>query len=301
MSNELLFEIGTEEIPAGFLSKAVVDMDDIIRKMLTEKRIAFDGVRCLATPRRLTLTIADIAPKQEDQTIEKLGPAKKAAFDDNGQPTKAAIGFAKGQGLDVSQLETIMTEKGEYIGARKTVTGQPTIELLPEILKNFMLSIPFRKSMRWAAYDLRFARPIHWLLALYSGQVVPLKIEDIESSNTSCGHRFMSPDAFAVTGIEDYLSKARERFVMVDPAERKKMILEDAEKAAAEVGGKLYFTDDLLDTISFIVEYPVVIRGHFDEEYLRIPKEVLTTTMISHQKYFPLLTTKANCFLSSSR
>jgi len=289
MSNELLFEIGTEEIPAGFLSKAVVNMEEIIRKTLTEKRIAFDGIKCLATPRRLVLYIADLSAKQEDQTVEKLGPAKKAAFDENGQPTKAAIGFARGQGVEVSQLETITTEKGEYLGARKTIAGQNTKELLPDILKDFMLAIPFRKSMRWADYTLRFARPIHWILALYGGDVIPLKIEDIESGNTSCGHRFMSPAPFAVTGFEDYLNKARENFVIADPAERRKLILEEAEKSAAEVGGKLFYTDDLLETVSFIVEYPVIVRGGFEEEYLKIPKDVLTTTMISHQKYFPVV------------
>ena len=289
MSKELLFEIGTEEIPAGFLSKAVVDMEEIIRKSLTDKRIAFDGIKCLATPRRLVLTIKDLAPKQEDQTVEKLGPAKKAAFDENGQPTKAAIGFARGQGLDVSHLETITTEKGEYLGARKTIAGQPTKDLLPDILKEFMLAIPFRKSMRWADYTLRFARPIHWILALYGGEVVPMKIEDIESGNTSCGHRFMSPASFAVTSFEDYLNKARENFVIADPAERKKLILEEAQKAVAEVGGKLFYTDDLLETVSFIVEYPVIVRGGYEEEFLKIPKDVLTTTMISHQKYFPVV------------
>ena len=173
MSNELLFEIGTEEIPAGFLSKAVVDMEEIIRKSLTEKRIDFNDIRCLATPRRLVLHIADLAAKQDDQTIEKLGPAKKAAFDENGQPTKAALGFARGQGMEVSQLETITTEKGEYLGARKTIPGQQTSDLLPGILKEFMLSIPFRKSMRWGSYDLRFARPVHWILAIYNGSVIP--------------------------------------------------------------------------------------------------------------------------------
>ncbi|HBJ74537.1 MAG TPA: glycine--tRNA ligase subunit beta [Syntrophaceae bacterium] len=289
MSNELLFEIGTEEIPAGFLSKAVVDMEDIIRKTLTEKRIAFEQIRCLATPRRLVLSIADVAPKQDDQTVEKLGPAKKAAFDENGQPTKAALGFARGQGVDVSQLETIVTDKGEYLGARKTIAGQPTADLLPDILKNFLLSIPFRKSMRWAAYDLRFARPVHWLLALYDGKTIPLTIEDIESGNTSRGHRFMSPASFAVSGLEDYLKKTKEHFVVADPAERKKLILEEAQKAASEVGGKLFYTDDLLETITFIVEYPVIVHGSFHEDYLKIPKEVLTTTMISHQKYFPVV------------
>ena len=208
MSKELLFEIGTEEIPAGFLSKAMTDMEEIIRKSLTEKRIAFDGVKCMATPRRLVLYVASVGEKQEDQTIEKMGPAKKAAFDENGNPTKAALGFAKGQEMEISELGTIVTEKGEYLGARKTITGQPTAVLLPEILTNFLLTIPFRKSMRWSSYDLRFARPIHWLLALYGGSVIPLKIEDIESGNTSCGHRFMSPAFFAVSNFEDYLKTA---------------------------------------------------------------------------------------------
>jgi glycyl-tRNA synthetase beta chain len=289
MSNELLFEIGTEEIPAGFLSKAVGDMEDIINKSLTEKRIPFTGIKCMATPRRLVLCIAEIAPKQEDQTIEKMGPSKKAAFDENGNPTKAALGFARGQGMEIADLETIATEKGEYLGARKTIAGQPTSALLPEILTNFLMAIPFRKSMRWADYDLRFARPIHWLLALYDGNVVPLKIEDIVSGNTSCGHRFMSPEPFAVSNFADYLNKSRQNYVIADPAERKKLILEEAQRAAAEVGGKIFYTEDLLDTISFIVEYPVIVRGSFDQNYLNIPKEVLTTTMISHQKYFPVI------------
>ncbi|KAF0158288.1 MAG: glycyl-tRNA synthetase beta chain [Syntrophaceae bacterium] len=289
MSNELLFEIGTEEIPAAFLSKAVGDMEEIIRKSLTEKRIGFTGIKCLATPRRLVLYIEDILQKQEDQTIEKLGPAKKAAFDENGQPTKAALGFARGQGIEVSQLETIVTEKGEYLGASKTIAGQPTVTLLPEILTSFLLTIPFRKSMRWGNHDLRFARPVHWILALYGGKVVPLKIEDIESGNMSYGHRFMSPASFAVSGFADYLIKTRENFVIADPEERKKFILKEAQKAASEVGGKLFYTEDLLATVSFIVEYPVIVRGGFDEAYLKIPKEVLTTTMISHQKYFPVV------------
>jgi glycyl-tRNA synthetase beta chain len=289
MSNELLFEIGTEEIPAGFLSKAMVDMEDIVRQSLTEKHISFNGIRCLATPRRLVLYIADVAPKQEDQSLEKLGPSKKAAFDENGQPTKAALGFARGQGMEVSQLETIVTEKGEYLGARKIISGQPTVHLLPEILTSFLLSIPFRKSMRWATYDLRFARPVHWLLAIYGGNIIPLKIEDIKSANTSRGHRFMSPEPFTVSTFADYLTKARENYVIADPEERKKIILAEAQKMAAEVNGKIFYTEDLLEEISFIVEYPVIIRGNFDKEYLNIPKEVLTTTMISHQKYFPVV------------
>ena len=289
MSKELLFEIGTEEIPAGFLSRAVIDMEEIIRKSLSEKRIAFEGIKCMATPRRLVLYIADVAQKQQDQTIEKMGPAKKAAFDENGNPTRAALGFANSQGLEISALETIVTEKGEYLGARKTIAGRPTVALLPEILTNFLLAIPFKKSMRWGDYDLRFARPIHWLLALYCGNIVPLQIVSIESGNTSRGHRFMSPAPFAVAGFDDYLAKAKQSYVIADPAERKNLILAEAQKSAAEVGGKILYTAELLDTLTFIVEYPVIVRGGFDKDYLTIPKEVLTTTMIAHQKYFPII------------
>ncbi len=288
MSKELLFEIGTEEIPAAFLTKAIKDIEEIAGKSLAEKRIPFAGIQVLATPRRLCLYIAELAEKQEDQTIEKMGPARKAAFDEKGNPSKAALGFAKGQGLDISQLETITTEKGEYLACRKTISGEPTAVLLPEILTKLVTSIPFRKSMRWANYELRFARPIHWILALYGGQIIPLQLEAVQSSDSSYGHRFLAPNSFAVKDFADYKEKTRQYFVIVDPAQRKKIILEEAQKAAAEVGGKIFCTDDLLETVTFIVEYPVIVRGSFDQEFLEVPKEVLITTMISHQKYFPV-------------
>lgn len=288
MSKELLFEIGTEEIPAAFLVKAVTDIEEITKKMFTEKRIPFSGVQVLATPRRLCLYIAEVGEKQEDQTIEKLGPAKKAAFDEKGNPSKAALGFARGQGLDISQLETVTTEKGEYLASRKTIIGEATAALLPEMLTKLVTAIPFRKTMRWADYELRFPRPIHWILALYGGEIVSLQLEAVQSSNCSYGHRFLAPDSFTVENFADYKKKTKENFVIVDPAERKQIILEEARKAAAEVDGKIYYTDDLLETVTFIVEYPVIIRGGFDREFLQVPKEVLTTTMISHQKYFPV-------------
>lgn len=288
MSKELLFEIGTEEIPAAFLVRAITDIEEITKKSFTEKRIPFSGIQVLATPRRLCLYVAELGEKQEDQTIEKLGPAKKAAFDDKGNPSKAALGFARGQGLDISQLETVTTEKGEYLASRKTIIGEETAALLPDILIKLVTSIPFRKTMRWADYELRFPRPIHWILALYGGEIVSLQLEAVQSSNCSYGHRFLAPSSFAVKNFADYKEKTRENFVIVDPAERKKIILEEAAKAAVEAGGKIFYTDDLLETVTFIVEYPVIIRGSFDQEFLQVPKEVLTTTMISHQKYFPV-------------
>lgn len=288
MSKELLFEIGTEEIPAAFLVRAITDIEEITKKSFTEKRIPFSGIQVLATPRRLCLYVAELGEKQEDQTIEKLGPAKKAAFDDKGNPSKAALGFARGQGLDISQLETVTTEKGEYLASRKTIIGEETAALLPDILIKLVTSIPFRKTMRWADYELRFPRPIHWILALYGGEIVSLQLEAVQSSNCSYGHRFLAPNSFTVKNFADYKEKTRENFVIVDPAERKKIILEEAAKAAVEAGGKIFYTDDLLETVTFIVEYPVIIRGSFDQEFLQVPKEVLTTTMISHQKYFPV-------------
>jgi glycyl-tRNA synthetase beta chain len=294
MNKELLLEIGTEEIPAAFLPRAINDMEEIIKKYLQEKRIPFTGVKAMATPRRLCLHVAELAVKQEDQSIEKIGPAKKSAFDEKGNPSKAALGFAKGQGLEFSQLETIITDKGEYLCARKTISGKATLAILPDILIKLITSIPFRKSMRWADFEMRFARPVHWLLAMYGSDVVPIKLETIQSSNSSRGHRFLSPAPFVVKDFADYVAKLRKNFVIVDPDERRKTILEEAQKAAAEIGGKIFCTDELLETVTFIVEYPVVIRGGFDKAFLQVPKEVLTTTMISHQKYFPVVDNAGN-------
>ena len=182
------------------------------------------------------------------------------------------------------------TEKGEYLCARKKIAGEATEGLLPAILTRLITGIPFRKSMRWSDLEIRFARPIHWILALYGGRIVPLKIGNIESGDTSRGHRFMSPGAVPVrsrSGVP--LNLMRTHFVIVDPAERKKIILDETEKAAAAVGGKALRNDELLEQVAFLTEYPTVVCGNFDAEYLKLPREVLVTTMISHQKYFPVV------------
>jgi len=223
-----------------------------------------------------------------------MGPAKSVAFDKDGNPSKAALGFARGQGLDVGELDTITTDKGEYLCARKKITGEDTNNLLPGILIKFIGSIPFRKSMRWSNLEFRFARPIHWIVAIFGGEIIPFTIENIKSGNESCGHRFMSPKPFIVNDFKEYLSKCKENFVIVDPQERMKTILQDAGKAAADVNGKIFYTDDLLDTVTCLTEYPTAVRGSFDEDYLKIPKEVLTTSMISHQKYFPVVDEAGN-------
>ncbi|HOG17585.1 MAG: Glycine--tRNA ligase beta subunit [Syntrophaceae bacterium PtaU1.Bin231] len=288
MGKELLLEIGTEEIPAGFLPKACRDMDEMIRREFATARIAHGQVRTMATPRRLVLYVEGVAERQEDQVIEKMGPARKVAYDDKGNPTKAALGFARGQGIDLCDMETIRTDKGEYLFARKRIPGGRTADLLPDLLARFIPAIPFRKSMRWSDLSLRFARPIHWILALFGGEVVPFRLETLASGDTSRGHRFMAPEAFAVKDFADYLVKTREHFVVVDPEERKRTILEEAQKAAQAVGGSILRNEDLLETVTFLVEYPSAVCGSFDREFLELPKEVLITSMMSHQKYFPV-------------
>ena len=289
MSKELLFEIGTEEIPAEFLPKTLKDMEEIIRKEFANLRIGHGEIKTLATPRRLVLFVHKVAASQEDKVIEKIGPAKKAAFDDKGNPTPAALGFARGQGLDVAELKTVTTDKGEYLLARKKTKGGETKDLLPAVLTRFITSIPFPKSMRWMNLDIRFVRPIHWIVALFGGEIVPFKVENITSGDRTRGHRFMHPRSFKVKSIKDYLAKTRKAFVIVDPEERKAIILEQAEQAAAGAGGKILRDDELLEEVTFLVEYPSAVVGNFEKDYLTLPKDVLTATMMEHQRYFPVI------------
>jgi glycyl-tRNA synthetase beta chain len=289
MGKELLLEIGTEEIPAAFLLKALRDMEEIARRELAANRICHGEIRTMGTPRRLFLAAEEVAERQEDQVIEKLGPARRVAFDEQGNPSRAAVGFARGQRIDVTMLETVTTEKGEYVCARKKITGEATEGLLPAILTKVITDLPFSKSMRWSDLEFRFARPIHWILALYDGRIVPFRIANVESGNTSRGHRFMSPATFPVGNLEEYLAGTRDHFVIVDPVERKGIIREETEKAATAVGGRVLQSTELLETVTFLTEYPTVVCGNFDRDYLKLPQEVLITTMISHQKYFPLV------------
>ena len=288
MSKELLLEIGTEEIPSGFLQKAMRDMEEMAEAMFAESRLQHDAIKVMGTPRRLCLWVKALSEKQDDMVIEKMGPARKVAFDEQGNPTKAALGFARGQNVDFSEIETVTTDKGEYLCVRKTSMGIATRDLMPTMLVKFIASIPFRKSMRWSSYDFRFARPIHWVVALFGGEIVPFSIENITSGRTSYGHRFMSNLPFDITGVEDYLNKTREHFVFVDPTERREIILREIKRAAASVGGEALADPELLETVTFLVEYPNAVCGTFSPDYLKLPREVLITSMMTHQKYFPV-------------
>jgi glycyl-tRNA synthetase beta chain len=286
---ELLLEIGTEEIPAGFAQQALVDLQGLARKELEAQRIDFEGMRTLGTPRRLVLLVESLSEKQEDVEIKKVGPSRQAAFDSKGNPTKAAIGFARGQSVSVESLTVVGTEKGEYVCAVKKEVGRPSQEILTSLLPKLILSIPFQKSMKWADVSIRFARPIHWVLALLGGEVIPFAVGNVSSGNLTYGHRFMHSGPIPVSDFSSYLEKTRQAFVLVDPVERKKRIEEGLIKEAALVSGQILPDEELLLEVSFLVEYPVALCGSFDPQFLSLPREVIIHSMKEHQRYFPVV------------
>ncbi len=286
---ELLLEIGTEEIPAGFVPQALIDLEALAKKEMEASRIDFNGIKTLGTPRRLVLAMESVSEKQRDEEIKKIGPSKQAAFDTKGNPTKAAIGFAKSQSVPVESLTVIETEKGEYVCAVRKESGKPTSELLSSILPRWILSIPFQKSMRWADVPIRFVRPIHWILALFGGEVVPFEVGNIRSGNVTYGHRFMHSGAIPVKDFQYYLQKTREASVIVDPVERKKKIEDEMIREGAKVSGRVLKDEELLNEVNFLVEYPVALCGTFDRKFLSLPREVLIHSMKEHQRYFPLV------------
>ncbi len=285
---ELLLEIGTEEIPAGFIPQALSDLETSAIKELEGNRIEFQGVKTFGTPRRLVLVVESVAEKQRDIEMKKVGPSKQAAFDSKGNPAQAAIGFAKGQSVPVESLKLIQTEKGEYVCALKKEPGKPTADLLPSLLSKLILSIPFQKSMRWAEVPVRFARPIHWILALFGGEIIPFVVGNVRSGNLTYGHRFMHPSAIQVKDFKLYLRKMREASVIVDPLERKRKIEEEMIREGASVSGRVLKDEELLDEVTFLVEYPVALCGNFDPTFLSLPREVVIHSMKEHQRYFPV-------------
>jgi glycyl-tRNA synthetase beta chain len=286
--SELLLEIGTEEIPAGFIPRALEEMPGLLEKEFQAQRIAYKEIKAMGTPRRLVLIATGAAPAQEARVIETLGPAKRIAFDDQGHPTKAALGFARGQGIPVEELKVVQTEKGEYLSARKEEKGEETFRLLPAILPRVIASIPFPKSMRWMDLENAFVRPIHWILALFDGKVIPFQVGNIVTGNLSRGHRFMALGSFQVKDLPDYLRRLKNSFVIVNPEERKELILAEVNRAANEVSGNILKDDELVEIVTCLVEYPAALRGSFAKEFLSLPREVLITAMRKHQRYFSL-------------
>ncbi len=304
MSKEFLLEIGTEEIPSRFINPALEKMKELFSTLLASGRVSSRGdMKAFGTPRRLVLYAPDLDERQADISKEVVGPPKKVAFDAEGKPTKAALVFAEKNGIPVGALTIKSTDKGEYVAARLDEKGGDTAGWLKQALPGFILSIPFPKSMRWMDKDIRFARPIHWVLALWGGSVVDFELNGIKSSNLSRGHRFMSPGAFLVKDFKSYSSQAEPNFLVIDPEVRKQRIVKQIQELAKSRGGTVLDDQGLVDEVANLVEYPVAVMGAFNKEYLRVPKEVLITAMREHQRYFSVVDANGNllpCFITIS-
>jgi glycyl-tRNA synthetase beta chain len=290
--SSLLLEIGTEDIPARFLPIAIQQLNVNTESIFRENHIIFFSTETYGSPRRLAVIVEGINPLQEDRSREVFGPPKKVAFDSDGKPTKASIGFANSQGVSVDKLIVKTKDKGEYIVAAIEEKGNQVKEILPDILKKVVLSIHLPKSMRWGNGDIRFVRPIRWLLALFDKDTISFEIDGIKSSNATRGHRFLSPASFQIKEIPSYIKLLANNYVIVDQGEREKIISEKIAKVAASVGGVPVKDEKLLETVTHLVEYPVPVLGSFSSEYLKLPKELLITVMREHQKYFAIETSQ---------
>ncbi|MDZ7642535.1 MAG: glycine--tRNA ligase subunit beta [Desulfurivibrio sp.] len=286
---ELLFEIGAEEIPAGYLEPALAALREGLRRGLAERELTHGELHSAATPRRLAVAVQELADRQPDRQEEVWGPPKKAAFDAAGNPTKAATGFAASRGLSMEQLQVKTTAKGDYLAAVIQRRGRPTTELLNELLPELVLSLPFPKTMRWGNGSIHFARPLRWLLAVYDGQPLDFALEELPAGDQSRGHRFMAPAPFTATSFAQYLERLRQASVLADPDERRQAVVAEVKQAAAAGGGRVLADDELTTTVSNLVEAPHALCGTFDQRFLALPREVLITSLREQQKYFAVV------------
>ncbi|QJT08185.1 glycine--tRNA ligase subunit beta [Oceanidesulfovibrio marinus] len=284
--SRLVFEIGFEEMPARFLSSLVHEGKEIMKAKLTEIGLGFGTVHADATPRRLAIRVEDLDAVQEEREELVTGPPAAVAFKD-GEPTKAAIGFARGQGMSVEDLTTVTTDKGEYLALTKRTGGVAAMELLPPVLEACITGLTFPKKMHWGSGEFTFGRPLRWLLALLDEDVVPLSIAGLESGRKTWGHRVHGPGPFELKGAFDYEKLIHEKCrVTLSASMRRELIMEHGEAAALAVGGQVVWNHSLLEEVGGLAEMPVPIVGDFDPSFLELPKEVLLTSMESHQKSF---------------
>ena len=288
MNNYLLLEIGVEELPSRFGQTTLDQIENNLSKLLKEERINFDNIEKYATPRRLTFVIKNLADKATDLEEEVKGPAKKIAVDDDGNFTKPALGFMKSKGLDPKNVYFKQLGNAEYLFGTIKQEGKHTSEVLKTIVPEAIKNVTFPKAMRWGGKNMRFARPIRWMVALLNNEILDIDLEGIKSSNITRGHRFLGEREFEVNSVEEYFEKLDKNFVVLDQHKRKEMIREQAIEVAKSLGGEVELDEDLLEEITFLVEYPTAFYGEFDEEYVKLPKEVVTTPMKEHQRYFPV-------------
>jgi len=289
-AHELLLEIGTEELPSQFVPPALAELKERAAHLLKDARLHHGTIKTLGTPRRLTLWVQELADHQEPISAEVMGPSKAVGFDAQGQPTKAAIGFAGSQGVPVTSLEVRPTPRGDYLFAVKKEPGRKTTVLLPGFLTELMGGLSFPKAMRWNETNVRFARPVRWILALYGGKPVRFQFAGLTASDSTYGHRFLSPGRpFRVKDFRSYDKTLEKAGVIGDQDRRRTMIAAQMDKIARQKKGLLHKDEALLDQAVFSVEMPQVLVGSFDGKYLTLPKEVLMTAMKEHQGYFSLV------------
>ena len=287
MAKTLLFEIGTEEIPSGFIVPALNFMKASITEKLSTLKFEHDEVQMFSTPRRFAFRIAGMSETLSDVTETKMGPPKGIAFDKDGNPTKAGLGFAQTCGVDITEVSIAKTPKGEYLSVTRNIPGKSATEVLPEILEEMIPKIPFTKTMRWSNPDVRFARPVHWILAMFGQDVLPVKFGNIKAGRLTYGNRFMTKDPIEITSPDAYEQILEKAYVIPDLAKRKNTIWKAVEAQAKKIGAEV-LDRDLLAEVADLLEYPHPIIGTFDEAFLRLPKEVLVTVMKHHQRYFPM-------------
>ncbi|MUT66685.1 glycine--tRNA ligase subunit beta [Paenibacillus sp. NEAU-GSW1] len=288
MAKDLLLEIGLEEVPARFVRGAMNQLQDKLVKWLAESRISHEAVEVYGTPRRLAILVHGVQEKQADVNEQVKGPSRKIALDDQGNWSKAALGFARSQGVEPEQFFFQELAGVEYVYANKSSVGIETAAVLSEGLTNLITSMSFPKNMRWGNYELKFVRPIKWIISLFGEDIIPLEIAGVQSGNTTRGHRFLGGDT-VVKLPSEYKEKLRAEQVIVDVAEREQLIVSQIKQLAEEQSWEIAIKDDLLEEVLFLVEYPNVLFGKFDPSFLRIPQEVLITSMREHQRYFPVL------------
>lgn len=285
MSKTLLLEIGTEEVPAHVMPGILSQLKENAAKTFDELRIEYKNIKTLGTPRRSALLVEGLAEQQADLSKENRGPAVNIAFDADGNPTKAAQGFARGQGVKPEELVT----KDGYVYAMVHEKGGQTVDLLGETLKGLVDGLNFPNNMHWADLDYKFIRPLRWLVALYDQDVIDFEVANVKSGRTSRGHRFLSEGDFEIANAEDYVEACRKASIIVDQNERCEMIRQQIAEVAAANGGQAEVNEDLLEEVLYLVEYPTALCGKFDEKYLALPAEAVITPMRDHQRYFPVL------------
>lgn len=285
MAKDLLLEIGTEEVPAHFMPGILAQLKEKATAKFQEMRLDFDEVTSLGTPRRTALLVKNLAETQQGASSEYKGPSTAIAFDKDGNPTKAAIGFARGKKVDVADLVV----KDGYVYTVSSEEGKQTVELLPTLLKELVEGLNFPKNMRWGDLDFRFVRPLRWLVALYDEEVIDFTVANVTSGRVSRGHRFLSEGDFTINKASDYEQACKDAFIIVDQEKRRDIIKAQIEEIAKAHNGHAEITEDLLEEVIYLVEYPTALCGTFEDKYLKLPKEAVMTPMRDHQRYFPVL------------